>query len=99
MGVMVREMADAEPPYLELPPARAILLIMTKGMPPYKDASKWSSNLKDFCDKCLAHDPEKRSLSNSLLNVRASNSLSVLNLHTASLPEHYVRSEGDESAH
>ena len=43
LGVMVREMADCEPPYLELPPARAILLIMTKGMPPYKvsTSSSW----------------------------------------------------------
>lgn len=70
VGVMVREMTDCEPPYLELPPARAILLIMTKGMPPYKDAAKWTDKLKDFCDKCLAHEPDRRSTSAELVNVR-----------------------------
>ncbi len=36
LGIMIREMCDAEPPYLDVPPARAIFLIVTQGLPEFK---------------------------------------------------------------
>jgi serine/threonine protein kinase len=41
-GIMVMEMAEGEPPYMEFPPLRALFLITTKGIP----------DLKVRCDTC-----------------------------------------------
>jgi len=59
-GIMLMEMAEGEPPYMEFPPLRALFLITTKGIPPLKDPSKWSSDFHDFFAKCLEKDVEKR---------------------------------------
>ena len=37
LGIMIREMAEGEPPYLEFPTARALFLILTKGVPDLKE--------------------------------------------------------------
>jgi serine/threonine protein kinase len=52
LGIMLIEMAEGEPPYMEYPPLRALFLITTKGIPPLKDA-KWSKEFQDFFAKCL----------------------------------------------
>jgi len=41
LGIMVMEMAEGEPPYMEFPPLRALFLITTKGIPELKDTKKW----------------------------------------------------------
>jgi serine/threonine protein kinase len=41
-GIMLMEMCEGEPPYMESPPLRALVLITTKGIPPLADAAKWS---------------------------------------------------------
>eukprot|EP01111_Echinosteliopsis_oligospora_P000746 TRINITY_DN1087_c0_g2_i3.p1 TRINITY_DN1087_c0_g2~~TRINITY_DN1087_c0_g2_i3.p1 ORF type:complete len:490 (+),score=171.89 TRINITY_DN1087_c0_g2_i3:318-1787(+) len=53
LGIMLIEMAEGEPPYMEYPPLRALFLITTKGIPPLKDQSKWSRDFHDFFQKCL----------------------------------------------
>eukprot|EP01095_Lingulamoeba_sp_RSL-Kostka_P011926 TRINITY_DN464_c0_g2_i3.p1 TRINITY_DN464_c0_g2~~TRINITY_DN464_c0_g2_i3.p1 ORF type:complete len:497 (-),score=192.33 TRINITY_DN464_c0_g2_i3:35-1525(-) len=58
-GIMIMEMAEGEPPYMEFPPLRALFLITTKGIPPLKD-SGWSDEFKDFCKLCLIKDTEER---------------------------------------
>ncbi len=45
-GIMVMEMCEGEPPYMESPPLRALFLITTKGIPPLADGAKWSADLK-----------------------------------------------------
>jgi hypothetical protein len=67
LGIMIMEMAEGEPPYMEFPPLRALFLITTKGIPDLKDASKWSKEMNDFVLKCLEKDPERRIDSNELL--------------------------------
>lgn len=37
-GIMLMEMAEGEPPYMEFPPLRALFLITTKGIPDLKEA-------------------------------------------------------------
>jgi len=53
LGIMLIEMAEGEPPYMEYPPLRALFLITTKGIPPLKDQNKWSREFHDFLQKCI----------------------------------------------
>jgi len=53
LGIMLMEMAEGEPPYMDYPPLRALFLITTKGIPPLKDQNKWSREFHDFLQKCL----------------------------------------------
>jgi len=56
LGIMLMEMTDGEPPYMEFPPLRALFLITTQGIPGLKEPQKWSPECKDFLAKCLAKD-------------------------------------------
>jgi len=68
LGIMVMEMAEGEPPYMEFPPLRALFLITTKGIPPLKDSHKWSADMRDFVSKCLEKDPDARPDATQLLS-------------------------------
>jgi len=68
LGIMTREMAEGEPPYLEFPPLRALFLLTTQGIPPLKDAYKWSKEFNDFLALCLEKDTDKRPTAASLLS-------------------------------
>jgi len=67
LGIMLMEMVEGEPPYMEFPPLRALFLITTKGIPPLKEPHKWSADLNDFFTKCLEKDVEKRPGADELL--------------------------------
>jgi len=67
LGIMAMEMAEGEPPYMEFPPLRALFLITTKGIPPLKDARKWTTLFRDFVGKCLEKDADNRIESTELL--------------------------------
>lgn len=60
LGIMAIEMADGEPPLIDEPPLRALLLIITKDPPTVKDPSSWSDEFNDFLAKCLTADPLDR---------------------------------------
>jgi len=61
LGVVLIEMMQGEPPYIEFPPLRALFLITTKGIPPLTNPAKWSVDLKDFLAKCLEINASERS--------------------------------------
>ena len=67
LGIMLMELAEGEPPYMEYQPLRALFLITTKGIPPLKDLDKWSPEFRDFYGKCLEKEVEKRPEANELL--------------------------------
>jgi protein-serine/threonine kinase len=67
LGIMTREMAEGEPPYLEFPPLRALFLLTTQGVPPIRDPHKYSKEYHDFVAQCLEKDPEKRPDASDLL--------------------------------
>ncbi|KAI9323643.1 kinase-like domain-containing protein [Dichotomocladium elegans] len=67
LGVLMMEMMQGDPPYVEYPPLRAVFLIASNGLPPLSDASKWSESLKDFVQLCTMTDPVDRPDAEGLL--------------------------------
>jgi serine/threonine protein kinase len=65
---MVREMLEGEPPYMDLPSAKALFLIITKGLPPLP-AGSHSKELRSFLDCCLTKNPAGRADAMQLLQV------------------------------
>jgi serine/threonine protein kinase len=60
LGIVVMEMVDGVPPYMDLPSLRALFLISKKGVPPLAEPSKWSPELNDFLTLCLKKKPSSR---------------------------------------
>lgn len=81
LGIMMMEMAEGEPPYMEFPPLRALFLITTKGMlagryrklisflgiPGLSNPSQWSNTLQEFISMTLEVEVERRPAANTLL--------------------------------
>lgn len=63
---MIIEMLDGEPPYLNETPFRAAYLIAANGRPPIK-AKDFSASLKQFLDRTLEVNVDKRANSTELL--------------------------------
>ena len=69
LGIMVIEMLEGEPPYLDLSCAKALQMITTIGVPPPKNYDTFSIELKDFLKRCLERDQNLRSSAIELLQV------------------------------
>lgn len=67
LGIMALELADGEPPLLDLPPLRALFLIATQPPPTLREPEKWTEEFKDFLQSCLAKNPQKRGSAEELL--------------------------------
>eukprot|EP01121_Diplochlamys_sp_Union-15-3_P002769 TRINITY_DN1255_c0_g2_i2.p1 TRINITY_DN1255_c0_g2~~TRINITY_DN1255_c0_g2_i2.p1 ORF type:complete len:238 (+),score=41.19 TRINITY_DN1255_c0_g2_i2:243-956(+) len=67
LGIMIMEMAEGEPPYMDSPPLRALFLITTKGIPDLKKPSDWSAEFRDFVRLCLQNDVDSRADAATLL--------------------------------
>jgi len=67
LGIMLMEMVEGEPPYMEFPPLRALFLITTKGIPPLQNPQDWSEELRSFFSLCLDKEVEKRPSAEELL--------------------------------
>jgi len=68
LGIMVIEMIDGEPPYLNESPLRALYLIASNGKPQVKEISKLSLDMTSFLDGSLEVDVEKRCSASELLS-------------------------------
>ncbi|XP_070712437.1 serine/threonine-protein kinase PAK 3-like, partial [Pempheris klunzingeri] len=67
LGIMIIEMVDGEPPYLNENPLRAIYLIATVGSPKLQNARNMSPLFLEFLYKQLEVDKEKRPSASALL--------------------------------
>lgn len=67
MGITALEMADGEPPWIDLPVMKALLQIISGDSPSVKEQSKWSNEFIDFLEKSLDIDSKKRAKAVQLL--------------------------------
>lgn len=67
LGIMVIEMIEGEPPYLNETPLRALYLIATNGTPKLKEPEVLSYDIRKFLSWCLQVDFNKRGTAEQLL--------------------------------
>merc|ERR1719158_2743306 len=68
LGIMALEMKDGEPPYLKEAPLRALFLIAHYGRPKIEGLEQMTVEFRDFLDKCLEVDLDKRWTAEQLLD-------------------------------
>jgi len=66
-GITAIEMAEGEPPLLNEPPLRALLLITINGSPSLTNKTRWSKEFHHFLARCFDIRPELRSSADQLL--------------------------------
>ena len=67
LGIMVIEMIENEPPYLDEEPLKALYMIATNGTPTLKKPEILSRELKSFLAVCLCADVKSRATADELL--------------------------------
>ena len=66
-GITAIEMAEGEPPLIDEPPLRALLLITINDSPELQEAQRWSGGLKHWLARCLNVKPKDRASADQLL--------------------------------
>ena len=69
--IIILEMIENEPPYLDEEPLKALYLIATNGTPTLKKPEKLSKDLKNFLAVCLCVDVKSRATAEELLQVNS----------------------------
>jgi len=66
-GIMLMELAEGNPPYMDQPPLRALFLITTKGIPSLKTPEAWTAEFREFVEMSLDLEPNNRPGASQLL--------------------------------
>ncbi|KAJ3272570.1 Protein kinase [Terramyces sp. JEL0728] len=69
LGIMIVEMIDGEPPYMDEDALKAIYLIATNGKPALKNAKSISKNMMYLLDRCLEVEVSKRASAAEILDI------------------------------
>ncbi|CAM1322615.1 PAK3 (predicted) [Pycnogonum litorale] len=67
LGIMVIEMIEGIPPYIDEDDSKVLQLIATNGKPEIKEIEKLTPVFQDFLDRCLEVDVDRRGSANDLL--------------------------------
>jgi hypothetical protein len=67
VGILLMEMAEGLPPYMDLPELKALVTISKKGVPALQQPEKWSDNFKEFLGLCLKMKADARPTIKELL--------------------------------
>jgi len=67
LGIVLYELLEGHPPYIDIPGTKALFLIMAHGIPPLRNPERFSSCIKDFLEQCLTKDVSMRAASDDLL--------------------------------
>ncbi|KAK2948407.1 putative serine/threonine protein kinase [Blattamonas nauphoetae] len=68
LGITALEMADSEPPLMNIPPLRALFLIATRPPPTLNSPERWSKEFNSFLSCCLTHNTKERYTAEQLLS-------------------------------
>lgn len=71
LGITCIELAEKEPPNNLISPNRVLIKILKSEPPNLRSSNRWSQEFKDFVQKCLEKDPNKRPTAKELLNVNS----------------------------
>lgn len=69
LGILCLECVEGEPPYMNQVPLRALFLIVSEGIPPFKNPESMSKEIKHLIQLCTQMDPKKRPPAEALLEV------------------------------
>jgi serine/threonine protein kinase len=69
LGVTLIEMAQLDPPLIDEPALRALLLITINDPPELKNAAAWSEECNHFLKKCVVKNPTNRASAQQVLLV------------------------------
>lgn len=68
LGITCIEMAEGEPPYADIKPLRALMLIVNNPPRGLTKPEKWSDEYNSFVKSCLILDPDKRPTAKILIH-------------------------------
>mmetsp|Transcript_20367 Transcript_20367/g.28551 ORF Transcript_20367/g.28551 Transcript_20367/m.28551 type:complete len:741 (-) Transcript_20367:10-2232(-) len=68
LGILVMEIVEKEPPFFDVPALKASILIVSSGIPDFKDPMNMSREIKDFIKVCTNMEPQKRPEASMLLH-------------------------------
>jgi serine/threonine protein kinase len=68
-GIVLLELMEGQPPYMDLPSLKALYLISKKGVPPLKE-NTWSEELLEVYYACTRMKPQKRPTALELLDFK-----------------------------
>ena len=67
LGILMIELVEGQPPYMDLPALRALYIIVSQGRPEFKHPESMSSDLQDIISQCTRMKAADRPSGDELL--------------------------------